>query len=64
MLSFLEVARGRAGRAGRRGRGEGWKGKLGPRSRKLICFLCTPAVPETETTHCPSKRGFNVVKSA
>lgn len=52
----LEVARWREERR------RGWRleGKLGPRSRKLICFLCPPAVPERQTTHCPYERGFKV----
>lgn len=35
--------------------GGGWKGKLGPRSRKLICFLHPPAVP-TEEDHTLARR--------
>lgn len=63
----LEVARGFGGWGA--GRVKGWKRKLGPRSRKLICFLSPSpnpspshsptAAPDRQTTHWPYKRGFS-----
>lgn len=32
--------------------------------KKANLFPASPAVPERQTTHCPYKRGFNVVKGA
>lgn len=44
--------------------GEGWRveRKTWAKVKKANLFPASPAVPERQTTHCPCRRGFHVVK--